>query len=126
MSHGALLPNIGRSFVERFSGLAKYPRTDAGVDELVRAMCTASDAQAAERWVTDWVKENKSAPMPADIYRAFELQGGFQSTRQIADGMRLENGDWAPPKYKCNLCADSGWYTRPGTKTNRAGIRYEG
>jgi len=108
----------------RFKSLPKFPRAPEGISELVKAMQTAKDNIVADRWASDWIRKENRAPLPADIYGAFNPPGKLAPV--TLDAIKLPDGNWAPPKYKCNLCEDSGFYImKTGKKIWNSDIEYE-
>jgi len=105
-----LLKNIALGLVERFSGLDRFPASDRGLDELVKAMIEAPDHHVAERFVAHWLKTRKFCPKPCDIHQEFEplrkpRYQDFKALPPLAPGQEP-----APAEYFCNQCEDSGWY----------------
>ncbi len=88
---------FAKSQIRRLAGLEFFPQVPEAAAEMLKALMAAPDEVAAERFVSDWLRENDRAPKPSRIYGAFRPEPG------------------ALPEYKpateiaCLLCADSGY-----------------
>lgn len=94
----------------RFKILEKFPKTDEGVKALVDALLTVASPVKAERLVESWIKNNRRAPMPCDVYDAI---GRASEPMRHASALLppLPRGQEPPPlEYRCNQCEDTGWY----------------
>ena len=85
--------------VRRLRGLRNFPHDYAeAIAELAQALMSASTREAAERFVSDWLRETPVAPAPAEIYESLKPPAP------------------PPPTYvkepSCGLCGDSGWVSR--------------
>lgn len=65
---------IKRSFaleqIARLSGLIYFPAAQPAQKELVAALMeSAENEDHATAMVTDWIRENRETPTPADFYR---------------------------------------------------------
>jgi hypothetical protein len=110
---GLLPESLAYRFIARFSALEKYPQMDEALQELVKAMRTAPDYEAAEEFVRDWMLDHADCPKPMDIYQAFD------PPNRLPELPRLRYGKEIPePVYNCRLCEDTGWYLVPIGKTS--------
>jgi len=110
-----LLRNVAIELVDRLFGLDKFPKTEAAVDELVKAMIRAENFATARDFVENWLENNRKAPYPCDIYQAldprrevYDMRRAFENFPPLPLGQ-----DAPPPEYFCNQCEDSGWYIVP-------------
>lgn len=121
-----MLKDYASTLVARFSDLDKFPITDAGQDELIKAMMEAPTVDRGKRFVDDWLRDHRKAPKPADIYQALKpakmrkLYADFEPLPMPAPGE-----DYPPPEYFCNQCGDTGWYIiQLPQKTADSGVNY--
>ncbi len=112
--------------IERLNGLDGYPKKPTAEAELVSVlMRKAPNMRAAQRFVDDWLRNERKCPKPVDIHEHFASAAHItprvttQYLRPLAPGE-----DPPPPEYSCRLCEDSGWVmvqlpeVIPGTSTH--------
>jgi hypothetical protein len=78
------------------AGLRYFPETPEAVSELIDAMATAPNADAAAQFTTRWLGANESVPTPA------EIRGEFFAGAQLAEFKPVV-------EYRCAECSDTGF-----------------
>ena len=81
--------------VRRMAGLKFFPEVPEAVSELVNTLGAAPGKDAAESFVSQWLRTSDEAPRPADIFAAF------------APSAYRQFNPPAPPT--CETCSDSGF-----------------
>lgn len=94
--------------IARLAGLVGYPRTDGGVSSLLDAFSEFSTQRQTAQFVSDWLRTERRAPQPADVYAA---------SRAVTPGKPT-------PAIRCTLCYDTGQTVAEFLVTWRAGKRY--
>lgn len=100
--------DVAATEIRRLSRLKNYPRSwgegDSAASQqdqqaetaLIQAAAEAPDMYKLRRFVGDWERRHVDAPVPAVLYEAWRAGARYQGIR----------------RRKCDLCGDSGWFTR--------------
>lgn len=113
---------VAEELVMRFSGLKRFPRSEKSREELILAMRTAKDLESGVQFVTHWMKWSKDTPYPVDIYQHFLPGRELKHVKDIP--FQLPDGNWAPARYHCNLCEDTGFYIIKTGQISFDGLEY--
>jgi hypothetical protein len=79
----------------RLAGLPGYPKSDAARSGLLDAARSFRSEEQLRQFITDWLRTERRAPLPADLWQA----GG-----QRRGSTELDK----PGGYLCTLCYDTG------------------
>ena len=93
--------------IRKLKILDKYPPEDTEV-RLAEALATAPSIHFAEKFVDDWLRGHRKAPMPVDIYGATNAAHNLSKPSFSSFLVPLEPGE-EPPGYKCDKCKDTGY-----------------
>jgi hypothetical protein len=97
--------------VERLAGLDGFPKRDAAVLELARALMHAPNVKAAENYIGDVIRHATKCPKVKDVLDKFKpLPSPFE----------------APQNTGCGKCGGTGWQIVKSPRYTPEGIQYEG
>ena len=104
--------------------LEKYP-DGPGEKALIESLQKAKTKDIAARFIDTWIENNRRAPMPCDVHKAFNRGAGLERAT-VEYYPRLPNGvEPPPPEYRCNLCQDTGWFIVKSGRRSFDGVEYE-